>query len=295
MAVVNVTEKWSPRSTGFSDRGEVYTGVYSVLLDGADTPQNAPRVARLAAGVPQWGTVAPWSFWLIVRNVQVRTESVHLFEVTVTWEPREFSGQPNPADPDPTALPPEISFEEDVTTEPVDEDVAGDAITNSSGEPFDPPLQRPFSDPVIVIERNVATYNLVFWQPRLYTTNNAIVTIDGQAYATGTLRLRSAKAKRILVGASKYYALRIEIGVRIDGWNRRVLDQGYREQISSLTNGTPVYKNIVDEQGNPVTSPVPLDGLGGVLKSEAPASDPPVYLAKVLFPPSDFSALPLTG
>ncbi|MBX3435553.1 MAG: hypothetical protein KF847_19725 [Pirellulales bacterium] len=296
MAVVNVTQKWSLSSTGRGPSGETFTAGYSVLLDGNDSPDDAGRVARDAAGIPRYNDPAPHSTWVRVRGIEARPESTILFEVTVRYEQVQSQGQGQSDDTsDPLSLPPEIEYGEDVITEPVDEDSAGVPILNSSHEVYNPPLTRDFSDLVILISRNVLFFDTVWWDARRNSVNAGNVTIDGTTYAPGTLRLRSVTAKRIKAGSLTYYALRMEILARVDGHKRRVLDAGYREWIMSDVDGRPVYRNITDDDGNPVTAPVPLDGTGGALASQAPTSAAYVWNEYDLYPTSNFSDLPLGG
>lgn len=135
----------------------------------------------------------------------------------------------------------------------VDKDVHGVAITNSSGEGYDPSMMEERADLVLVIERNEPSFDEV--EAVKYTRAMNVDAFRG--HDAGTCRL-TRTAQRMEKNGRVYFRVRNEIRIREDGWLRRVPDRGMRELKADGTG----YKPIKDIEGQKVMTPVPLDGHG---------------------------------
>lgn len=156
-------------------------------------------------------------------------------------------------------------------SEPIDKDINGDPIENSSGEPPDPPIIEEFHDLVWRVVRFSDN-----WNARDAANIKGAVN-DGvwQGWPAGTAKVTLLDADQLLIGNTIYYQETIEIHFRYiennpqaSGWKRRILDQGFRTR-STTTPGE--YNIIKDEDGNPLSQPIKLDGNGQKLAEGAAA------------------------
>jgi hypothetical protein len=103
----------------------------------------------------------------------------------------------------------------------------------------------------------------------------------------GTVKCKSITAKRAWspnVAGGYYWVVTYLFEFNRDGWTSRPLDLGFRQLVSGTRR-----QIIID--GQPATSPVPLNGSGGVL---APGGTP-VFLAFELYPAANYGVFRFTG
>lgn len=261
MPVVEVTEMWSNRENGYDGNGETFTAGFLVLLDGADTPEKAPRVARLAQGIPRRGDPHISNRWMVADRIVARPTSQITFEVTVTYTP--IGGAAGDPGQNPLLIDPTVRWGTRTITEEVDEDKDGNPLVNVVNEPFDPPIARQYADISLQVQKNIRNFNVQVWHPFLYSVNSD----EFYGLPAGTLLLVTAQARPVSDGPFLYYDVTAEWCYRKDGWKRRVLNQGFRkfllcEEDPDTGETIPVYENIVDSMGREVTTPVPLDANG---------------------------------
>lgn len=174
----------------------------------------------------------------------------------------------------------------------VSEDIDGDAILNSAGDPFDPPAQKDDSRWTSITRKNVV--NSV--PPWIFAyqdgVNSDSYTIDGKLIAAG-----EAKVSAIHLGVTQerneieYRVLTVTIHYRGEGddagssgygsgsgadeiepWDLSLLDAGMRE-IGGAGSAGDDLRNITNVgDGEPVTAPVPLDGNGQKLDDPTPTN-----------------------
>lgn len=209
------------------------------------------------------------------------------YEVSIRYSSKPFdegnaSGDPTQTDASvtPTSRPWVVTFGATHGTRLLTKDVGtGLPIANSAGQPFDPPPEIPASNLTISITcfKNFATFDpvakLLAYQD---TVNNADVLMSISpatmtVFPKWSLRCNEYKFQMHTEQGSQYWQLDLTIEYKKTGWN----------PISLLDCGTTYIKSmslppqpVLDAQGNPVSSPVPFDGSGGVLNAGAA----PVYL-----------------
>lgn len=182
---------------------------------------------------------------------------------------------------------------------PVVEDIHGDAILNSAGDPSDPAAEIDDSRWTSVTSKNVADSVPPWMFAYQDAVNSDTYTIDGKGISIG-----EAKISAIHLGVTQtrntvdYRVLTITIhyrgegddagssgygsgsgGDEIEPWDLSLLDAGMREKAAggSGSAGANELRNITNpEDGEFVTAPVPLDGSGAALANPAP--DNAVYL-----------------
>lgn len=203
--------------------------------------------------------------------------------VTVNYGPYDAQTfGPNPID-----HPLKISFgfakyEKVVDKTVPDEDGNTEAIVNSAGDYFDPPPVKDDSRPLIKITRNEPTYDPL----RAKEWKDAINQDAWNGFDPGTVKCGEIAAELAWSQECQfYYIVNYEFEIEPDGWALEVLDQGLR----SYDTSTEKQVAIADEKGEPVTSPVLLDGDGQQLAGGAD----PVFLTFDVYNKRDFVDLKL--
>lgn len=267
MAVVNSTEIWSAIRKGVTKDGKTGIRVFSVLLDGTDAITDALDVARAASGIPTIGQSWPNDIWLVCWKVDPLPQSKNANLVHVRCEYQRASWTSGPQPENPLDMPPKISWDTIVCVEPIDQDIDGNPIINSAGEPFDPPITDEIHDRVVRIERNEASWSSTK-QEEYQNTVNEHTFMSAQPHEAWMMTLR---ADKIYSGDYVYYTVYYEIVFRTKTtenafpWRRRVLDQGFRVRTGVDDQGKPKYENILDDNGDKITEPISLDGAGAKL------------------------------
>ncbi len=182
----------------------------------------------------------------------------------------------------PLLRPAEFSWDSEEVMLPLTQDRAGNAVVNSAGFPFDPPLEYEAVRPVLTVVKNMplAAINASFIQNR----NNHLNSVDWMGFPAKTLKLK-VSARSAYENGIWYWATTYIFRVKIDGWNPvRVLDAGYEELDPGGT-----WLTIRDENGAPVSRPWLLDGAGIALTP----GDPEEYLEFTVYGEFDFAELGL--
>ena len=274
MAVVNVKESWSGKGLGRSKDGRTAAAAFTVLLDAI--PTDLGEVLG-ASGIPRIGDGYPGDEWLRVSNVgNARAIGPMLFEVPVTYEREGDGDQDSPLD-----AAPDIRWDTVSSTEAKDFDANGDAITNSAGVPFDPPLTFEVNDRRLSYSRNEASYDPVAAGEFDNVTNGD----EFLGWPPGTVLCKPITGDSKHEGELWYSHTRYEfifrkgieekngVGGPEKAWYRRVLDQGLGElDDPAVLNGKPNLKAIkenVDGHAVEVSSPRLLDGKGHQLDAAA--------------------------
>lgn len=178
-----------------------------------------------------------------------------------------------------------LQWTSEIYQEPVFTDVDGNAILNSAGDYFIDPAQM--RDSAHLIVKIMANVNAVPSWVLSYqnAVNNSAITIGGLSIAE-----RLAKVQSINISSVKrrnaflYYEFEYEVHLHRDGWRSRPLDAGFRQ----LVGGELIQ--IRDNNGDEVTTPVPLNGSGQVIALPTPANA--VYGNYKIYPELDLTSLP---
>lgn len=190
---------------------------------------------------------------------------------------------------DPLLDPADIDSDTEKLSRLLIRDRNGNWVGNSAGFPYDPPAEVDDSRTTFRVSKNVA--GRPAWYPNGYrdAVNSDVFTIDGLSVAIG-------KAKMMSLGLSKwnerngvpYRVLSFVICVAELGWDVRLLDAGYYELDPSNTAN---HGLIVDDRGNQVSQPWPLNGAGRKLANPSPANW--VFRTHEAYQQQPFAALPL--
>jgi hypothetical protein len=189
---------------------------------------------------------------------------------------------------DPTNDPAEITWGYEQFQKPAVTNYAGQAILNSAGDPFDPPIMIDDSRPHVTISKNLASVPV--W---IFTYQDAInsssFTVDGITVAAGLAKMQNITITR---GQSRngtsFRTVTFSIHLQKQGWSSKQLDAGFRQV--AYNGSRENIRNGKDEELP--AAPVPLNGAGVALDDPDPATA--VYRTDVVYESKDFSVLPLT-
>jgi hypothetical protein len=278
-----------------------------IYLVKCSSENDGPDVA--AGGCPTVG--ASWSTsraGLVVKSVSVREESRAggtLFLATVDYS-TESETDPSQTAANPLYRYPEVSmdfetFDETVYKQegslPTAIDAAGNTVTisappggkwrwgnnvcNSAGKDFDQQPSRTYWDPVLTITRNES---VLPWQTMIEyagAVNNDSFNI---VYRGATNSVAIGQARMVGISSQSQY----ENGVRFERVTYRIAlrEDGWKTKESN--NGDWPARPIRDANGDPVTRPVLLNGLG-----VSDPDGPPVFLQFKLYKEKAFGSLDL--
>lgn len=305
MAVVNIKENWSGGSAPISKDGRSASRVFTVLLDGNDSAAAAPIVARRASAggtrIPRIGEPHPNDAWLRVANVvPAAMRSAILWEVTVNYEaPDTGKGSGDATGHDsPLDQAAQYSWGGAAMIEPVDRDANGNAIQNTAGVPFEPPLNDDTYDHVITVRRNersmpkdaelyegsVNAEELVVHDRRI-RKGMARIFLTGEEQTSGaftyvnvayTIHVRAPypKGSAYVFDGKKWN--RVEQSTTDYTWYRRVANRGLQQLVyTDVTDlSARSLRQIIDDDEQPVSDPVWLDIEG----LQADPEDDPIWL-----------------
>jgi hypothetical protein len=288
---ITITEDFRGRNAGVSeDFQSTYTRVFKVDTDDCHVGPKAVKAAlTLAIGQPYRIGTSGTDAWFeedlgaVLKSVDLTCDSPDGRQWTVTAQYGPWTTKPR--EESPLDEPEEVEIGGEQYERICDADVAGAAVTNSAGDYFDPPVTRDDSRPSLVIVRNEAYDAPDLSADYSDTVNDA--TFFGQA--AGNVKCGVITRRRQwhqAVPGGFYWKTTYPFSLNRDGWNKSILDQGLRR-----LEGTPAQRKQIAVDGQLATSPVLLDGSGGVL---APGGTP-VFRSYQVYPSRDFSAFGFAG
>lgn len=230
-----------------STASRVFRVVVNSRTDGA-------RVAERATGVPTIGSAYEDMACKSI-TAEATDDSQLVWDVTAEYSSFAWPDSDPRVSGNPLLRRPVVAWDGQYISEPVNEDALGAAIENSAHDPFDPGLEEDFPIRVLTITANMIAYDDSTYASALNTVN----TDTFMGIPAGQLRLFNVSASEQYENGMSYWAVTFTFHRRVGGWLRRVIDQGFH----CLDTGN--RKRIVDAAGDPVSTPVFLDGSGGVL------------------------------
>jgi hypothetical protein len=194
--------------------------------------------------------------------------------VDVEYGPQDPRLEENPLD-----TPPIVEYDFAQFEAIADRDINGVAITNSTGDDFDPPVTKDDSRPVLKVQVNLKHFD-DNWAD---TYRDSVNEFPWLGRAERTVKVAAIRAVSdfhpSVPGDHIYYKAYLEFHVNPDTWDKAILDQGlyYRD-------ASDVYKPILVD-GLPATAPQLLDGDGAPLAF----GDDAVYMVYEVYKKYDFA------
>ena len=260
MGVVNVKEEGDGRLELEPGR-MTDTRQFSVLFDTADEYAARRVIAASADGVPRMFSSHPGSRWLYVMRKGVREKGPFLFIVTCYYDGitgTAAGGDEGPIDP--LTIPPQWSWSFSMSNERIDRDIDDNAITNSAGQSFDPPISQEVPQLVARVVWNLPVYNALFAAEYVGAVNSDVWGV----FSAGMVLCTQLSGDQVHTPFLSYWKVSYEFQIRYDGWKRRILDEGFAVKTGVDGEGKPTYSMNKDENGDILSEPVPLDGAGDI-------------------------------
>lgn len=152
------------------------------------------------------------------------------------------------------------------------------AVQNSGLYPFDPPAMEMVSKPMVQVTKNVALVTLQY----LMTMKNAVNVIAWRGIPARCAKCLTIEADSHFENGFAFFRVTWHLGLDPETWDKRILDCGWGRKVTKSLPTPPggtatAFFEFTDDEGNPYSSPVPMDGTGGKLVP----GNPPVYLRGV--------------
>ena len=291
MGVVFIGETGRNRSAENNEGDRSYTRAFILKTT---SQSDGPYAVGSHASLPVIGSSHP----------EDSTAYCNRIRVDDTWPGRgwtvtcDYTNQRilHPTDPEQDEI--LISFQSEIYQEVVTVDINGTAILNSAGDFF---VEAPMRDAARLISSiKVNLTSVPAWILSYQNAiNDAAVTVGGLSVGQYEAKMQNIQvSERKYRGPTAYYELSFDIHINKDGWIYRPVDNGLRylaeipnESTSDSDDTIMALKNIVnagDQQE--VTTPVLLNGAGGVIADPSPATAQ--YLTYHIYPELDFTVLP---
>jgi hypothetical protein len=309
MAVVSVKVK-GQRTFSYDDKP---TGkarrVYQVRCDDRNDGADVACLACPVVGEP-FSAAYPT---MLVRTVSAdeaeRTgDGGVMYDVTVDYSTESGNangGDPEDKDPDPCLRPGTVRLSYATSEEtfwqiakgqiPTAEDSDGAPVTigtgtwkwgntvaNSAGTAFKDGLKETVYDAVYTVEKNIEMTDWVTISDTLDEYAGAVCSDDftikfrgvSKKFKKKTVLLTSPSSEPGYENGKQFMRVSIQLCVRADGWEHKVLDQGLRSWSGTPTTGKQPDVKARDIAGDETTEPMFLDGKGKKLGEGAK----PVFL-----------------
>jgi hypothetical protein len=288
MAVTKVIEKWQGRGASTDEKGvRTLQREWDVTTDSDDTAEPAVIDAVIAADASAalYASHPAWAPALCRKLDTQPNNGPRAWKVKAEYSTAPFeargdgsgaganstspnSNQNNEATAD--SRPPTISITRKEVTEPLEFDAETlDPVVNTVGDPFEPV-------PEVMRSRQLITWKFhrtpaqLDWNNRsqwMDTVNFDAVTILGRTYPARSLRCVDYSLGTVWdtgpTGLAFFFELTAQAEYKPDLWDVSLLNTGRRKKVGTGGTGDPVrLVAIVDDQGQPVADPVPLDAAG---------------------------------
>lgn len=316
MGIVSISDTKGSRALSWSGQaGRQYTlEVLVVTNDPTMGPRAVLKALSLQNGMyyrfPWYAnnqlnpSPTEWDYASFIQSLDLKEEANDgcQWRATLQFGPFDwssqggFTGSGDAADgvSNPFAIPPQVKWSSAKFEKACTVDIHGNPIVNTVGDPFDPPVKRDDSRPILTVTQNQMTFDIGQAQSFKDTVNAD--TFCG--FPPNSVKCADITADRQYSSDWGYYwQVTYEFEIRPVivvqgatgpvtyqyGWTEQILNAGYR--YASVTTGTP---QPVLVSGAPVSSPVCLTQSGQYVPGNSPC-----YLNFDLYPQSAFAGLPI--
>jgi hypothetical protein len=295
MAVLSVFEVDGREVERTDDMNRRITRQYQIRCS---LPDEEEASVLIGSGMPVILAPHPTVPQLRCTSVKVKQHTDNdpfVWTATVAWQSlilrrsaKNNSSDPSQRDPNPLQRPPILSFTTERFQRPVFKDKKGKAVVNSAGDPFETPLLVDDFRPTVTISRNVASWSITEWRNAINCVNDSPFL----GFDIGDVKLADLTGQSQFENNQYFYTKTGVFHVTNDtenGWLAEVLDCGYQKLLSVDADGHEIKREIFLAGGTKPSSPVQLDGTGGVLGRGLD----PVFREFTLYDSYDFDSLGL--
>jgi hypothetical protein len=171
-------------------------------------------------------------------------------------------------DGNPIHIPLRFRFEFTGVSTPAFVDVDGNAIVNSAGDYYDPPVEYERLHASLVVRRNESAPNINL----VAAWSNTVNLKAWNGFPPKTARLMPIRIPEIMysqVTNSFYWPMEYEFEINFDTWVKQILNQGFRQLdaegqlVPIFINGQPIDTPLMlDEDGHAILTPAFVDSSG---------------------------------
>jgi hypothetical protein len=298
MAVVWVREVVGRGGNREVNSRKRYTRVFQVITD---DPSDGTKVVRDDPTLPDYGD--PW--------VQLDANDVQTDIDTDAFCVEKRATQTDENNPqnwvciceyvglgDPTAEPPRVHWTGEKYQKASQTDATGTLVANSAGDPYSSGMTRDRHRSILIIERNILTWDPDWPDTYLDTLNLFAILTDRHppgGKAAATCKMDELDAEPVYYSNYPvstdihYWRQKIKISIDPEGWLEDILDAGFHQLVPRLV-GSPLRIKIIDPAGGYPSTPRPLDGSGHALA----VGGSPVYRSFVKHETADWTELNIT-
>ena len=306
MSVISVISKYggvsgSGQLAGVREYTKVYTARTDSDQDGVITVGNDSRLPQRGDVYFFNGEVDAGALCISVSPRQ-DPGNQRVWEVTCLYSSELGGGQGVALGGDsrynkdnPLQVPPVVTWNTWSELHPVDEDINGFPVANACAMPFDPTVMKRVQSPAVIVERNEATYPVLFAQ----TYNDAINSDVFYGWQPETAKVESITAQNRFDNGIPYWAVRYEIHFKSPDWKERIANVGTRHYKLDANgffirdaDGDKQLFHPVDGDGNYSTDPVWLNWDGTRMPQDQIAANA-IYLPFDIYEQKPFQALNL--
>ncbi len=268
-AIISTTLRYTGQgATSETDGKQSGRMTASREFDVVTTADATEVFVHLYAPVPRRGDPHPDYPFLRCRTRSFSRLSHIMYRAAIEYVLEDDGqGDEEESEKNPLLKPAKIRYGHATTEEPIDQEavdgpqfIANDnkPIVTVAGESFDPPISRPFSDRMITIEKNFATFDVLFSDDYFETVNED--TFLG--YPPGRLLCEYVDAEPVEEGDLTYYKVTASFKARKQGratspaktWHRRIRAEGF---LVKVAGSNPVrYEHYKNSGGDLVSKPV---------------------------------------
>ena len=241
-----------------------------------------------------WGQSDPEDPSRFLRSIEVNHDGTNPYYWELILEYRSETLEGYTADQSqipPLQRPPEFDWSFEEVSELVDVDIHGNPLVTKNGEPFDPPVQRPFADLV----GRVTFYSIAWDAVTMLALVNKVNADTWYGWAPGTVMFCAPTARSVVEFPwDPCYQITYVFKCRVTGWQPRVLHAGYKAWTGAYDDaGLRVVEAIKSNDGTPVETPRPLDDDGRLipLLPDGRLAAPPTWLTFDLYESVSFAGL----
>lgn len=251
----SIQETWEGRGGGIDQTAvRTYTRVWEIFTVSELTDT---QLVREAPGLPVmfqvYSTDTSTDLGARVTNIDPAQDPVDPRKWMVTVKYSSKYEDPARQEPNPLRRPSKISYRNTRSEEAVQKDVEDLLVANSAGDAYDPPQTRRVNSPLIVISKNLPSYNPDVVDAYQNTWN----TTRFLGYDIGKVLCAEITAEsEVYEGDYVYWPHVFTFEVKKAGWNvREILDAGFMELVGGRLR--PILRD-----GVAVSKPSLLNGAG---------------------------------
>jgi hypothetical protein len=283
MSVKTVAETWRGR-TGSSDAQSFtreYTAVYVITSD--DPFDNATTIGGDYRLPQKWYGYPSDPFALCINvDLQNSDESPRLWLGTYKYS-TSYSQQ---QDDNPLNRP--VLFSLSFSAGPpviVTKDINGNVITNTSGDPFDPPFTIDDSRPLLACQRNEATIPTAI----AIAYKDAVNADAWNGTAVGQCKMKDISTGQLQTeNGYQFYTVTYQIEFNAQGWQYQPLNVGFRTRTN--TGGTAFIPGATRPQ---LLKGTLIKGVPDPMHPESVITGGAQFLAYDVYPKMNYAALNL--